>query len=147
MLGLHRHFHELATIRRKQGGGVVPPQTLPPLADGHLAQGVEISAHGPAKGDFRSKKQVDLAIERAFWPFGPLGHGFDQAMSLGEPVDNQAGFRETGDADHDGFRGLHERKIMEGFGKNEPVPSIEGGFWRLDTQIDQNPLKSAELVH
>src|SRR5690606_23411386 len=36
-----------------------------------------------------------------------LGHGFHQAAFLGEPVDDQAGIRQPGEADDDGPRGLH----------------------------------------
>ncbi len=80
---------------------------------------MEFAPPGMGKGDFAAKKQVDLTVEWAFRTLCTFGHGLDQAVIFGEPVDDQAGLRETGDADHYGFRGLHAGKLMNQSAEND----------------------------
>ncbi len=122
MTGFHRSLQKLATIGRQQGGGVAFAQTLAPLADGNLAQNMQFAAPRLLEADLAAEKQVELAGKRAFRAERPLGHGFHQPVALGEPVHDQAGIRQPGEADEDGRRALH----AENFGK----------FWKIG---DGNP--------
>lgn len=96
MLGLDRGFHQLTTIGRQQGRVVMETQSLAPMTYRDLSQDMQVALAGAAKRDFSTKKQVQLACEWALRPAGTLRHGFHQSMALGEPVDDQAGFREAG---------------------------------------------------
>lgn len=113
MLGFHGQLKQLAEIRGEESGRVIPPQTLAPMADRHLAQGVEIALPGPGVGDFTAEKEVDLSVKRTFGPTGTLGDGFDQALGFREPMNDETGFRQPGGSDHDGIGGLHSASMME----------------------------------
>lgn len=82
VLGFHGHFEQLAKISGEQGGGVIPPQPLPPIADGHFTKGVQIALPRAAERDLAAEKQIDLSAERALSPPGTLRHGFDQALGF-----------------------------------------------------------------
>jgi hypothetical protein len=114
MLRLDGGFHQLAAVSGEHGGIVAESQSLAPIADGDLAQGVQITAPRLTERDFSAEEQVELAGKGAFRTAGTFGHGFHQPMILGKPVDDETGVREAGEADHDGFRGVHGGS----FGKN-----------------------------
>jgi hypothetical protein len=59
------------------------------------------------EGDFPAEKQVELPRERTLRTARPLGHGFDQSVRCGEPMDNEAGIRQPGKTDDGGQGGLH----------------------------------------
>lgn len=101
-----RRFEEPAAVGGEQDRGVGLAQAFPPVADGDLAQGVELTATGALKGDLAGEKQVELPGEGAFGAAGAASHGLHKPMFRGEPVDDEAGVREPGEADEDGRRGL-----------------------------------------
>jgi hypothetical protein len=72
-------------------------------------QGVQTTpVAGLAEADFTAKKKIQLSGKSAGWPLGTLGHRFNQTLFPGEPMHDQTGLRETGESDHNGFRGLHD---------------------------------------
>lgn len=96
MFRLHSGFQQLTAVSGEQGGDILAAQSLPPVMDRNLAQGVEISALRPYKIDLAAEKQIQFPGEGALGAEGSLGGGFDQSVIRGEPVDNQAGVRQSG---------------------------------------------------
>ena len=115
MFRFHRHLQQLAAIGCQQGGCVIAAQTLTPLADGNLAQRVQFSMSRTAQRNFSAEKQIELPCKLAFRSSGTLRHRFDQSLRLGQPVNDQAGFRQAGESDHDGFRRGHAAEIWRLF--------------------------------
>lgn len=113
MVRLDRGFQQLATIGGKQRAGVTSAETLTPMPDGNLPQRVKLSTSRSRECDFAAEKKVNLPCERTFWSPRPLGHGFYQSMLLGEPMHDQTGLSESGQADDGGFRGLHAATFVE----------------------------------
>lgn len=56
VLGLDGEFQQLAAIGGKQGGGVASAETLTPMRDRNLVQGVEIAAPCPGEGNLTAEK-------------------------------------------------------------------------------------------
>lgn len=111
VVGFHGEFKQLAKVRGQQGGGILAAEAFPPRVNDDLAEGMQLAALRPGKGDFAAEKQVELASKRAGWAAGRLGHGFEQPVVLGEPVDNQAGVRQAGEPDKNGQSRLHGQSI------------------------------------
>ena len=126
VFGLHGQFKELAEIGGEQGGGIVPSQTLAPIADRHFTKGVEIAASGAGVGDFAAEKEVDLALKWTFRPAGTLGDGLDQTMGFREPMDDETGFRQAGGSDHDGIGGLHTTSVVRKSTKSNLILNSKG---------------------
>ena len=82
VLGFHGHFKQLAKICGEQGGGVVSPQPLPPVANGDFTKGMKVALAGAAERDLAAEEQIDLSVERAFRPAGTFCYGFDQALGF-----------------------------------------------------------------
>ena len=96
MFRLHDGFQELAAVCRQQGGRVLSAQSFPPMMDRNLAQRVKISPAGTHEIDLSTEKQVKFSGEGALWPKRSLGCGLDQSVIRGEPVDNEAAVRQSG---------------------------------------------------
>ena len=111
MIRLHRGFDQLAAVGGEQGGEVGFPQALPPLQDGYFPQGVEVPPAGGHEINLSAEKEIQFSRKRAFRPQRTFGHGFDEPMLGGEPVDDEAGVRQSGEAGDDGG---HPGKSMEG---------------------------------
>lgn len=125
MFRFHGGFEELAAIRGQQGGGVVFPQALTPLADGNLSQPMQFAAASGLHGDFPAEEQVELASKRTLRAACPFGHGFHQSVFLGEPVHDQAGICQPGEADQDGPGRLHPRSVGKRNGISDGKPKAK----------------------
>jgi hypothetical protein len=77
------------------------------MADGNFAQAMQFPAPDPLEADFAAEKQIQLTRKRAFRPTRPPGYRFHQSVLFSEPVHNQAGIRQPGEADECGLRRLH----------------------------------------
>jgi hypothetical protein len=77
------------------------------LPNGNFPQRVKFTATRQTEADFAAEKKVELTIELTFRPPSTFGDRLDQTICFREPVNDQAGFRQAGEADHDGFRGWH----------------------------------------
>jgi hypothetical protein len=73
---------------------------------------VQIATASLTEPDFPTEKKVELAIEWALRPPGSFCDGLDQAMGFCKPMDDQTGFRQAGEADHDSFRGWHDLSLV-----------------------------------
>lgn len=77
MFRLDGGFEQLAAVACEQCRGVAPAQAFAPLADGNLAQRMQIAATSADEGDFSTKKKIQFAGELAFRPPRSLGDRFD----------------------------------------------------------------------
>jgi len=107
VVGFDGGFGELAEVGGGHGGGPGFPEGFAPIVDGDFAECVERAAAGFGDGDFAGEEEVEFSGERAFRAASAAGDGFDQAVVSGEPVHDEAGFREFGDAREDGAGGDH----------------------------------------
>lgn len=82
------------------------------MTDGNLAQSMEFPAPDPLETNLAAEKQVQLPRKRAFRSACPPGHCFHQPVLFGEPVHDQAGICQPGEADERGQSRLH-RVILE----------------------------------
>jgi len=112
MLGFHGGFEELAKIGGEQRDAVGAAQALPPSKDGNLAQTVKLTLASLANADFAAVEEIQLTGKRALWAASTLCHRFDQAMLLGEPVDDQAGIRQARQPGDDRLRFFHGGKLQ-----------------------------------
>jgi hypothetical protein len=108
--GLHGGFKQLAAVGRQQRGGIAFPQSFAPLADGNLAQRVELAAACAVAGDVTGEKQIELSCKGTARAACALCHGLDESVALCEPVDDQTGIAKAGEPDDGGRGGLHSRE-------------------------------------
>ena len=131
VFGLHGRFEELAKIGGEERGGIIPPQSLTPIANRDLAKRVEIASTRSGEGDFAAEKEIDLSLEGAFRATGTFCHRLDQALGLREPMHNEAGFRQPGGSGHDGISGLHCGRLAEVFRKTTLILSSDAADSRF----------------
>ena len=102
VLRLDRRFQKLTAICGQQRRAVMSAQSFAPMADGNFAQRVKVAAPRLGVGNFAAEKKVEFSRERAFRAESSFGHRFDQSMIRREPVDDQAGVGQSGQAGKNG---------------------------------------------
>jgi len=72
--------------------GIRLANTYAGLQDGDVFEDVEVAFPAANEFDFAVKKKIQLARKTVFRSAGPLGDGFDQALGIRAPVNDEAGF-------------------------------------------------------
>lgn len=98
-------FEKLAAVGGEEGGVVGFPEAFAPVVDGDFAEGVEVSAAGAGEVDLAAEEEIEFSGEGAFRAERAFGDGADEAVVFGEPVDDETGVGETGQAGDDGGHG------------------------------------------
>jgi len=132
MLGFNSGFEELAAIRGEQSGRVLAAESLTPLVNDDFPQRVELTGSCAGKSDFAAEKKIQLSGKRAFRTPRPFCYGFDESVIGGEPVNDQAGFREASQPGDDGLSGLHGGSVALIW---EDFHEIEGNI-SIDNEIE-----------
>lgn len=111
MLRLYGQFEKLATIGGEESGGVAAAEIFAPVADSDFTKHMQIAAAGADHRNFAAEEEIEFSGKWAFRTTRAFCDGFDEAVVFGEPVDDQTGIRQAGEADDDGLSGLHGLKF------------------------------------
>ena len=118
---LNGGLDELAKISSHERGSVLTSQSLPPVRDRDLPEDVKLAFTSRHNTDLPGEKKVKLPRKHALRAQRTLRHCLEQAIALGEPMDDETRVRQAGGADQDGLGSDH------GVGKEMKI--------RLDTPV------------
>ena len=111
---LNRGLDKLAKISSHERGSVLATQSLPPVRNRDLPENVQLAFTRRHNNDLPGEKKVELPREHALRAQRTLRHCLEQAIALGEPVDDETGIRQAGGANQDGLGSDHGvRKEMK----------------------------------
>ena len=121
-LGVFRldgRFGDLAAIGGKQRAAVTFPEPFAPVVNHHFAQRVQLAFARRLVADFAAEKKIESSREGAARAARAFGYGFDQPVCFREPVNDQAGFGESREADGDGPCWVHALRIGNARGPDD----------------------------
>lgn len=105
MVRLDGGLEKLAAVGGEKRGVVGFTEALAPIVDDDFAEGVEVAAARAGEIDLAAEEEIEFSCEGAFRAERAFRDGADEAVVFGEPVDDETGVGETGQAGDDGGHG------------------------------------------